>query len=81
MGATATVDNAAVVQKADVVFVSTKPSVVPAALQQIKNLAAGKLFISVAMGITIDEIETVRHRLCTHYRTWNIAYMQGESLQ
>lgn len=48
-----------VVEESDVVFVSVKPSVVPTVLKEIKTIAANKLFISVAMGITISQIENV----------------------
>lgn len=59
LGATVTVENAPVVQNADIVFLSVKPAVVPSALNEIKGIASGKLFISVAMGITIREMENV----------------------
>lgn len=48
------------VKKSDVIFVSVKPSVVPAVLADVKRDAAGKLFISVAMGVTIKDIENVK---------------------
>lgn len=47
------------VKKSDVIFVSVKPTVVPIVLNDIRGIAAGKLFLSVAMGITIAEMETV----------------------
>lgn len=46
-------------KNADVIIVATKPSTVPEALTSIRQLAAGKLFLSVAMGITISELEKV----------------------
>lgn len=58
-GAEAITDNTPVVKKSDVIFVSVKPTVVPAVLNDVKSIAAGKLFISVAMGVTIREIEAV----------------------
>lgn len=61
-GAEATTDNTPVVKKSDVIFVSVKPSVVPAVLKDVKDIAAGKLFISVAMGVTIEDIEAVSHK-------------------
>lgn len=48
-----------VVEESDVVFVSVKPGVVPIVLDEVKTIAANKLFISVAMGITIKQIENV----------------------
>lgn len=38
---------------------SVKPAVVPNVLAEVKAKAAGKLFISVAMGVTINQIEKV----------------------
>lgn len=57
-------NNEPVVDGADVVFVSVKPGVVPTVLQEIKSIAANKLFVSVAMGITIAQIENVCIHLC-----------------
>lgn len=48
-----------VVTESDVVFVSVKPGVVPTVLQEVQTHAANKLFISVAMGITIAQMENV----------------------
>ncbi|BFF92551.1 pyrroline-5-carboxylate reductase 1 mitochondrial [Drosophila madeirensis] len=58
LGVETVVQNAPVVEQAEVVFVSVKPQVVPAVLQEIKSLSAGKLFLSVAMGITLQAIES-----------------------
>ena len=55
----AVTENEPVVEKSDIVFISVKPGVVPIALEDIKHKAAGKLFISVAMGVTIRDIEKV----------------------
>lgn len=52
-------NNGPVVNESDVVFVSVKPGVVPTVLQEIKAAAANKLFVSVAMGVTIAQIENV----------------------
>jgi len=52
------VKNAPVVQQSDVVFVSVKPQVVPSVLSEIQPLSSGKLFLSVAMGITLSTIES-----------------------
>lgn len=59
MGAKTITENLPVVDESDVVFVSVKPGVVPTVLQEIKGIAANKLFISVAMGITIAQMENV----------------------
>lgn len=45
------------------VIVATKPTVVSTALNSIKHLAAGKLFLSVAMGITIGDLEKVNYKI------------------
>ena len=58
-GAEAVTDNRSVVAKSDIVFVSVKPNVVKTALDDVKSLSAGKLFISIAMGITLREIEQI----------------------
>lgn len=47
------------VKQSDVVFVAVKPGVVSTVLQDVKSIASGKLFISVAMGVTILEMEKV----------------------
>ncbi|XP_017141983.1 pyrroline-5-carboxylate reductase 3 [Drosophila miranda] len=58
LGVETVVQNAPVVEQAEVVFVSVKPQVVPAVLKEIKPLSRGKLFLSVAMGITLQTIES-----------------------
>lgn len=59
MGAKTSTVNMPVVAESDVVFVAVKPGVVPTVLNDVKSIASGKLFISVAMGISIKQIETV----------------------
>lgn len=62
LGAESLFENVPVVQKSDVVIVSVKPSVVPVALGDIKkapNIKADKLFLSIAMGVTIKQLEQV----------------------
>lgn len=51
--------NVPVVEKSDVIFVSVKPSVVPIALGDVKPASNGKLFLSIAMGVTIRQLEMV----------------------
>lgn len=58
-GAEAVTDNRTVVAKSDVVFISVKPNVVKTALDDVKSISSGKLFISIAMGITLGEIEKI----------------------
>ncbi|XP_055848609.1 pyrroline-5-carboxylate reductase 1, mitochondrial [Episyrphus balteatus] len=57
LGAQTITENRQVVQNSDVVFVAVKPYVVPEVLNEVKAESNGKLFLSVAMGITIDTIE------------------------
>lgn len=54
-------DNKPVVERSEVVIISVKPDVVAPALREIKDLSASrnKLFISVAMGVSIGTIERV----------------------
>lgn len=54
-----------VVEGSDVIFVAVKPGVVPTVMEDVKSNASGKLFISVAMGVTIKQIETVSVLLLT----------------
>jgi pyrroline-5-carboxylate reductase len=63
LGAESLFENVPVVEKSDVIIVSVKPSVVPIALGDIKNapdIKADKLFLSIAMGVTIKQLEQVR---------------------
>lgn len=50
-------ENKQVVKNSDIVFVAVKPYVVPEVLNEVKAESEGKLFLSVAMGITIGTIE------------------------
>lgn len=52
-------ENKFVVERSDVVFLSVKPNVVKTALDAVRSLSAGKLFVSIAMGITLSEIEQI----------------------
>ncbi|CAH1108408.1 unnamed protein product [Psylliodes chrysocephalus] len=59
LGAKTTFENIEVVENSDVVVVATKPSIVPEALGDIKKkeTKADKLFLSIAMGVTIKQLE------------------------
>lgn len=57
LGAKAVTENRSVVEKSEIVFISVKPNVVKSVLDDVKNISNGKLFVSIAMGITIKEIE------------------------
>lgn len=47
-----TTDNLVAVSKADVIIISVKPDVVESLAREVSALASGKLFISVAAGVT-----------------------------
>ncbi|KAF2898933.1 hypothetical protein ILUMI_07247 [Ignelater luminosus] len=60
LGAESHFENVPVVEKSDVLIVAVKPSVVPIALGDIKKASGidtDKLFLSIAMGITIKQLE------------------------
>uniref|UniRef100_A0A1B0C6T3 Pyrroline-5-carboxylate reductase n=1 Tax=Glossina palpalis gambiensis TaxID=67801 RepID=A0A1B0C6T3_9MUSC len=57
LGVETIVKNDPVVNSSDIVFVSVKPQVVPEVLTEVKPISDNKLFISVAMGITIKTLE------------------------
>lgn len=49
--------NRTVVEESEIIFLSVKPNVVPNVLFDVKPVSSGKLFVSIAMGITLSEIE------------------------
>jgi len=59
LGAEAIFENISVVKSSEVVMISVKPSVVQEVLQDLKSVPnlKDKLFISIAMGITLADIE------------------------
>ncbi|XP_060535777.1 pyrroline-5-carboxylate reductase 1, mitochondrial [Cylas formicarius] len=62
LGAEAVFENVPVVSKSDVVIVAVKPQVVPVALGEVGTHAADKLFLSIAMGVTIKQLEQILPR-------------------
>ena len=58
-GAQSIIENLPVVQKSDIIFISVKPNVVETALNDVKESSSGKLFVSIAMGVTLNQIEKV----------------------
>lgn len=58
-GAETFVENIPVVKRSEVIFVSVKPSVVPTVLENVRAVSDGKLFISIAMGVTLEDLEKV----------------------
>ena len=59
LGAEAVTENRSVVEKSQIIFISVKPSVVKNVLDDVKNISNGKLFVSIAMGVTLNEIEEI----------------------
>ncbi|XP_053677078.1 uncharacterized protein LOC128727217 [Anopheles nili] len=56
-GAKTYVENLPVVSGSEIIFISVKPAVVSSVLQAVRPASAGKLFISIAMGVTLRELE------------------------
>lgn len=57
LGAHVTTENHSVVEKSKVIFISVKPNVVTKVLEEVKPISDNKLFISIAMGVTLNELE------------------------
>lgn len=57
LGAKAFTENVPVVQKSDLIFISVKPNVIVDVLRDVRAKSANKLFISIAMGVTIKELQ------------------------
>jgi pyrroline-5-carboxylate reductase len=55
-GARWTADNAEVVRSSDLTILAVKPQVLPAAMQPLGLVSAGKLFLSIAAGTTLAKI-------------------------
>lgn len=58
-GAKTYVENLPVVSGSEIIFISVKPTVVSSVLEAVRPASAGKLFISIAMGVTLRELENV----------------------
>ncbi|XP_044735125.1 pyrroline-5-carboxylate reductase 1, mitochondrial [Chrysoperla carnea] len=60
LGAEAITENPPVVRNSEIIIISVKPQIVPTALGQIKGMVdKSRLFLSIAMGITINELESL----------------------
>lgn len=57
LGAETYTENLPVVQDSQVVFITVKPWIVPMVLDSVKSISEGKLFISVAMGLKLEDLE------------------------
>jgi pyrroline-5-carboxylate reductase len=60
-GARWTSDNETLVAESDLVIVAIKPQVFPDALPPLREASAGKLFLSLAAGVTLGKIEGWLH--------------------
>lgn len=52
-------ENVPVVKRSEVIFVSVKPSVVPTVLENVRPVSDEKLFLSIAMGVKLADLEKV----------------------
>uniref|UniRef100_A0A336KLF9 Pyrroline-5-carboxylate reductase n=1 Tax=Culicoides sonorensis TaxID=179676 RepID=A0A336KLF9_CULSO len=57
LGSKVSDENLPVVEKSDIIFLSVKPVVMPSILTEIREMSADKLFISIAMGVTLKQLE------------------------
>jgi len=55
-GSRFTESNSEVVQQSDVTILAVKPQVLPEAMAALKDVSAGKLFLSIAAGVTLEKI-------------------------
>jgi pyrroline-5-carboxylate reductase len=51
-----TPDNAEVVRESDLIILAVKPQVIAEALSPLREASAGKLFLSIAAGVTIEKL-------------------------
>ena len=56
-----TADNADVVRQSDLIILAVKPQVLPEAMAALEEISAGKLFLSIAAGVTIEKIRGWLH--------------------
>jgi pyrroline-5-carboxylate reductase len=60
-GARWTASNHDVVRQSDLTILAVKPQVLPEAMSALKEISAGKLFLSIAAGVTIEKIHGWLH--------------------
>ena len=56
-----TADNSEIVRQGDLTILAVKPQVLPEAMSSLKEISAGKLFLSIAAGVTIGKIRGWLH--------------------
>ncbi|XP_058464362.1 pyrroline-5-carboxylate reductase 3-like [Malaya genurostris] len=89
LGAETFLDSMPVVKKSEVIFISVKPWVVPTVLKQVNMASKDKLFISIAMGIRLAELEEmllptarvirVMPNTCTMVRCGASVFVRGKT--
>src|SRR5476651_1703789 len=60
-GARWTADNEEVVRQSDLTILAVKPQVLPEAMSPLREISAGKLFLSIAAGVTLEKIRGWLH--------------------
>ena len=60
-GARWTANNDDVVRKSDLIILAVKPQVLPEAMAALREISAGRLFLSIAAGVTIEKIRGWLH--------------------
>jgi len=63
-GVRTTSSNIDVVSSSDVIVIAVKPHIVSVALKEVASISAGKLFVSIAAGITIETMEQLLPEAC-----------------
>lgn len=58
-GVFVTEDNCEVIKHSEIIIFAVKPNVLPVVLEEAKTVTDGKIFISIAAGVTIEKIESV----------------------
>ncbi len=61
LGSRWTPDNAEVVRQSDLTIIAVKPQVIADALSSLREVSAGKLFLSIAAGVTIAKLRGWLH--------------------
>ena len=75
-GARWTADNTEVVRQSDLIILAIKPQIFPEAMPSLREASAGKLFLSLAAGITIEKIRDWLHPTARIVRTMPNTPMQ-----
>src|SRR5271154_5564458 len=60
-GARWTARNDDIVRLSDLTILAVKPQVIPEAVSALEKISAGKLFLSIAAGVTIEKLRSLLH--------------------